>query len=86
MTDPHRMRNPAVSVPVNRGAIRVREPGPSDGVIGRGQLTGDPIRPKIILATNHQPIVEGDDHAIWRRVHLTPFAVRNVSTVFQQIG
>ncbi len=28
---------------------------------------------KIIIATNHKPIIRGDDHGIWRRVHLLPF-------------
>ena len=31
---------------------------------------------KLFLATNHQPIIRGDDHAIWRRIKLVPFAVR----------
>jgi putative DNA primase/helicase len=28
---------------------------------------------KIWLATNHKPIITGDDHGIWRRVRLIPF-------------
>ena len=28
-----------------------------------------------MLATNHKPIIRGDDHAIWRRIHLIPFDV-----------
>jgi putative DNA primase/helicase len=30
---------------------------------------------KIWLAANHKPIIRGDDHAIWRRIRLIPFAV-----------
>jgi putative DNA primase/helicase len=30
---------------------------------------------KIWLAANHKPIIKGDDHAIWRRIHLIPFTV-----------
>jgi P4 family phage/plasmid primase-like protien len=50
---------------------------------------GDPIRArrmredfwqfdpthKIILATNHKPVIRGTDHAIWRRIRLVPFTV-----------
>jgi putative DNA primase/helicase len=28
---------------------------------------------KVWVAANHRPIVRGDDHAIWRRIHLIPF-------------
>lgn len=28
---------------------------------------------KIIIATNHKPIIRGDDYGIWRRIHLLPF-------------
>lgn len=30
---------------------------------------------KLWLGTNHKPVVRGDDYAIWRRIHLIPFAV-----------
>jgi len=30
---------------------------------------------KILLSTNHHPIIIGDDNAIWRRIHLIPFNV-----------
>lgn len=30
---------------------------------------------KILLCTNHKPIIRGDDHAIWRRIRLVPFTV-----------
>lgn len=30
---------------------------------------------KIWLAANHKPIIRGDDHAIWRRIHLLAFTV-----------
>jgi len=28
---------------------------------------------KLVLMTNHRPIIEGSDYAIWRRIHLVPF-------------
>lgn len=28
---------------------------------------------KVWMAANHKPIIRGDDHAIWRRIHLIPF-------------
>lgn len=30
---------------------------------------------KVFLATNHKPIIRGDDHGIWRRIILIPFSV-----------
>lgn len=30
---------------------------------------------KLIIAGNHQPVIRGDDHGIWRRLHLVPFPV-----------
>jgi putative DNA primase/helicase len=30
---------------------------------------------KIVVATNHKPVVRGTDHAIWRRLLLVPFLV-----------
>lgn len=30
---------------------------------------------KLFLAANHKPVIRGNDHAIWRRVHLVPFTV-----------
>ncbi len=30
---------------------------------------------KVILSTNHKPVVRGTDHAIWRRIKLIPFMV-----------
>lgn len=30
---------------------------------------------KLFLATNHKPIIAGNDHAIWRRIKLIPFQV-----------
>lgn len=30
---------------------------------------------KIWMATNHKPIISGDDAAIWRRIHLIPFTI-----------
>ena len=30
---------------------------------------------KAIVATNHLPVIRGDDHAIWRRIRLIPFTV-----------
>jgi P4 family phage/plasmid primase-like protien len=31
---------------------------------------------KLFLAANHKPVIRGNDHAIWRRVHLIPFSVK----------
>lgn len=31
---------------------------------------------KIFLATNHVPLISDTSHAIWRRIHLVPFAVQ----------
>ena len=30
---------------------------------------------KLFIAGNHKPVVRGDDHGIWRRIHLVPFEV-----------
>jgi putative DNA primase/helicase len=30
---------------------------------------------KLVIATNHKPVVRGTDHAIWRRLRLVPFSV-----------
>jgi putative DNA primase/helicase len=30
---------------------------------------------KVILCTNHKPVIRGTDHAMWRRIHLVPFTV-----------
>jgi len=30
---------------------------------------------KVFLATNHKPLIEGTDYAIWRRIRLVPFTV-----------
>jgi len=30
---------------------------------------------KVWLAVNHKPVVQGTDHAIWRRIHVLPFVV-----------
>jgi putative DNA primase/helicase len=30
---------------------------------------------KILLAANHKPIIQNNDHGIWRRIHLIPFEV-----------
>jgi putative DNA primase/helicase len=30
---------------------------------------------KVILATNHKPVIQGTDYAIWRRLRLVPFGV-----------
>lgn len=31
---------------------------------------------QLLVQTNHRPVIRGDDHAIWRRIELIPFAVR----------
>ena len=28
---------------------------------------------KLVIVTNHKPIIHGQDHGIWRRIHLIPF-------------
>jgi len=33
---------------------------------------------KVMLATNHEPQISGDDHGIWRRIRKIPFGVRFV--------
>src|SRR5690606_29414262 len=30
---------------------------------------------KLWFSTNHKPVIEGTDYAIWRRIHLIPFTV-----------
>jgi len=30
---------------------------------------------KLVIVTNHRPVIKGTDHAIWRRVNLVPFTV-----------
>ena len=30
---------------------------------------------KLVIAGNHKPVIRGDDHGMWRRVHLVPFTV-----------
>ena len=30
---------------------------------------------KIFMATNHKPVIKGNDHGIWRRIRLIPFTV-----------
>lgn len=30
---------------------------------------------KLLLATNHRPVVRGTDHAMWRRIRMVPFTV-----------
>ncbi len=30
---------------------------------------------KILLSTNHKPVIRGSDNAIWNRIHLVPFGV-----------
>jgi putative DNA primase/helicase len=30
---------------------------------------------KLFIAGNHKPVILGDDHGIWRRIHLIPFTV-----------
>ena len=30
---------------------------------------------KLFIAGNHKPVIRGDDHGIWRRIHLVPFEV-----------
>src|SRR5262249_6460240 len=36
--------------------------------------TFDPTH-KVMLCTNHTPVVRGTDHALWRRLKLIPFSV-----------
>lgn len=31
---------------------------------------------KVLLSTNHKPVIRGTDHAIWRRIALIPFTVK----------
>jgi len=30
---------------------------------------------KLVIAGNHKPVIKGDDHGIWRRLHLVPFTI-----------
>lgn len=47
--------------------------------ISARELYGNPMefRPsfKLVLATNHKPIIKDDGHGMWRRMQLVPFAV-----------
>jgi len=48
----------------------------NDTLYGRG-LHQEPINfqptHKVIMRTNHKPIIRGTDHGIWRRIHLIPY-------------
>jgi putative DNA primase/helicase len=58
-------------------------------VLVKEMTGGDPIRArrmredfweffpthKVLLATNHKPVIRGTDHAIWRRIRLIPFTI-----------
>lgn len=69
--------------------IETRQGSQLNEVFVKEATGGDPIRArrmredfwqfdpthKFILATNHKPVIRGTDHAIWRRIHLVPFAV-----------
>jgi putative DNA primase/helicase len=50
----------------------------NDTLYGRG-LHQEPINfqptHKVLMRTNHKPIIRGTDHGIWRRIHLIPYTV-----------
>ncbi len=41
----------------------------------KGQITYEP-RFKLWFAGNHKPTIRGNDHGMWRRIHLVPFTVQ----------
>ncbi len=48
------------------------EPIPARGVYGRATIEV-PVTWTVFMATNHKPIIKGNDHGIWRRLMLIPF-------------
>jgi P4 family phage/plasmid primase-like protien len=59
--------------------VRVKELTGSDVIRARRLYENNwQFKPthKILLCTNHKPVIRGTDHAIWRRIHLIPFGVK----------
>ena len=62
----------------NLAENRIKQMTGGDTMVAR-HLYREPFefkpRFKIWMAGNHKPVIRGTDHAIWRRIHLIPFAV-----------
>jgi putative DNA primase/helicase len=72
-----------VAIETNEGArineVLMKELTGSDPITARRMRenfwTFNPTH-KLMLCTNHKPVIRGTDHALWRRIHLIPFGVK----------